>query len=266
MLCVFLFLYIINIFLYFMEKINMTVGRFQPFTQGHLNMVNEGNAKCIIYQIIPPSLPNSISDLKIKGKKVKKQQVQNVLNFLNGEDIDLTNDEKEILKRPFTNELIKKEFDIVKKLNSNILDIVYVKNVFDAFDRFNLFCTENKDKYEPQYWMCGDDRVDTYSDIIDKYPELETSLGSKEIIPNILSGKLKTNIGKGRTEGISGTAVRNSIISDNKAEFEKIMPSGVGKMFNDFKEAFNSYKRLLENIITEWRYTSLYNYIVERYE
>lgn len=29
----------------------MTIGRFQPFTQGHLNMVNEGDAPCIIYRM-----------------------------------------------------------------------------------------------------------------------------------------------------------------------------------------------------------------------
>ena len=29
------------------KKLNMTVGRFQPLTQGHLNMINEGDAPCI---------------------------------------------------------------------------------------------------------------------------------------------------------------------------------------------------------------------------
>ena len=40
-----------------MEKINMTVGRFQPFTKGHLNMVIEGDAPCIVYQIKPAGIP-----------------------------------------------------------------------------------------------------------------------------------------------------------------------------------------------------------------
>jgi len=56
----------------------MTVGRFQPFTQGHLNMINEGEGPCIVYQIIPPSIPSSIKDMKVRGKKVKKEQIQNV--------------------------------------------------------------------------------------------------------------------------------------------------------------------------------------------
>ena len=246
-----------------MEKLNMTVGRFQPFTLGHLNMVNEGDGPCIIYQITPPEMPKSIDDLKVKSKKARKDQVQKVLDFLNHEDVKLTEDEKELLKRPFTNELVSKELEIVKKNNPNIVDVVYVKNMFDALDRFNDFCAKHNDEYEPQYLMCGDDRVDTYSKIIDKYDELETELGNKEVIPNILKGKLKTNIGKGRTEGVSGTAVRASIIDDDKQAFEKIMPKGVANMFNDFKNAFADYKNVLEGIIKEWKMTSLKNYIIE---
>ena len=149
----------------------MTVGRFQPFTKGHENMVNEGEAPCIIYQIKPSGIPESIKGLKILGRVVKKESVNKVLQYLNGEQIDLTEQEKELLKRPFTNELISKELDIIKKNNKNILDVVYVKNVFDALDRFNNFIMENDDKYEPQYWMCGDDRVDIAS-CIDDFAEV----------------------------------------------------------------------------------------------
>lgn len=241
----------------------MTVGRFQPFTQGHLNMVNEGDGPCIVYQIVPPPMPKSINELKVKGKKVKKEQIQKVLKYLNHEDVSLTEDEKEILKRPFTNELVAKELDIVKKTNPNIVDIVYVKNMYDALDQFNAFCTDQGDEYEPQYWMCGDDRVDTYSKEIGRYDELETSLGSGEKIPNILKGRLQTNTGKGRTEGVSGTAVRSSIVNNDKETFTKIMPKGVNKMFDQFVDAFNEYKGILEGIIKEWKTSSLKDYILE---
>ena len=97
----------------------MTVGRFQPFTKGHENMVNEGDAPCIIYQIKPSGIPESIKGLKILGRVVKKESVNKVLQYLNGEQIDLTEQEKELLKRPFTNELISKELDIIKKNNKN---------------------------------------------------------------------------------------------------------------------------------------------------
>lgn len=247
------------------KKINMTVGRFQPFTKGHLNMVNEGEAPCVVYQIAPPSMPDSIDKFKVKGKKVKKQQIENVLKFLNGEDVKLTEDEKEICKRPFTNELVSKELDIVKRNNKLIFDIVYVKNLFDAIGQFNKFCTDNKDKYEPQYLMCGDDRVDEYAKLIDKYDELAISIGSTETLPNILKGKLKTNVGKGRTEGLSGTAVRASIINNDKQGFERQMPNGVGIMFNDFVNAFHTFADKLQGLIKECR-ISLIEYIKESLE
>jgi hypothetical protein len=31
------------------NKVNITIGRFQPFTQGHLNMIIEGEAPCILF-------------------------------------------------------------------------------------------------------------------------------------------------------------------------------------------------------------------------
>ena len=52
------------------KQINMTVGRFQPFTSGHLNMINDGtnnNAPCIIYQIRTKDVPDTLKD----GKSVQ---------------------------------------------------------------------------------------------------------------------------------------------------------------------------------------------------
>ena len=241
----------------------MTIGRFQPFTKGHENMVNEGNGPCIIYQIKPAGIPESIKGLKILGRVIKKDSVNKVLQYLqNSGQGDLTEQEKELLKRPFTNELIAKELDIIQKNNSNIVDIVYVKNVYDALDRFNAFITENSDKYEPQYWLCGDDRVDTYSKEIDRYDELETEMGSGNKIPNVLKGRLKTYTGSGRSEGISGTAVRKAIITHDKSAFDKIMPKGTGKMFDEFVQAFEDFKVKLEGLIKECR-LSLKEYIIE---
>ena len=242
----------------------MTIGRFQPFTKGHLNMVVEGEGPCIVYQIKPAGIPESLKGYKVGGRVVKKDAVQNVINYLNNPSGELTEQEKELLKRPFTNELVSKELDIIKKNNKNILDVVYVKNVFDALDRFNNFIMENDDKYEPQYWMCGDDRVDNYETMIDKYDELETELGSGVNIKNVLKGRLKVNTGKGRTEGVSGTAVRKSIINNDKQAFERIMPKGTGKMFDEFVEAFNKFKSKLEVLIKECGMTSLKNYIFEK--
>lgn len=234
------------------EKINMTIGRFQPFTQGHLNMINEGGAPCIIYRInSSDKIPNTIKGWKVGGRVIKSDSIKKVSNYIDTTTGDLTEQEKELLKRPFTNELINKELEIVKKSNKNIVDIVPVLNMFDALQKFNKFITDNSDKYEPQYLMCGDDRVDSYTETINKYDELEDDWKSGNKIPNILKGVLKTNIGKGRTDSISGTAVRKSILNKDKAAFEKIMPNGIGVMFDDFIKAFNDFKEQLQELIKE---------------
>lgn len=247
-----------------MEKINLTIGRFQPFTQGHLNMVKEGKNKCIIYQIKPAEIPDNLKAFKISGKVVKSESILNVIKYIDGEDIKLTEQEKELLKKPFTNELIKKELDIVKANNKEIFDIKYVKNMFEALIEFNTFIYNNSDKYEPEFLMCGDDRSEEYAKTIDKYDELEDHVGSGNKIPNLLKGKLKVNTGNGRTEGISGTEVRKSILSNNRSKFNNIMPRGTDKLFDDFVNAFNDFKEKLMSIKEHSKkYISLKNYLFE---
>ena len=254
------------------QKINMTIGRFQPFTQGHLNMVNEGEAPCIIYQIKPSDI-QSLKNWKVQYEKedgktgshtVNASDIKNALYHIehNGEWPDgLSNSDKEIIKsmmkRPFTNELIAKELEIVKKNNKNITEVVYVTNMFEALARFNKFILDNQDKYEPQYLMCGDDRVKNYSELIDKYDKLATERGGEEY-ENVLKGVLKANTGKGRTAGVSGTAVRKAILTKDKAAFEKIMPKGTAVIFGDLTKAFDEFKAKLQGIMKEYK---LKNYI-----
>ena len=247
------------------QKLNMTIGRFQPFTQGHLNMVNEGDGPCIIFRINSSnkSIERKRKGIKIGSKSWTDESVNNVIAYIDNPTGDLTEQEKELLKRPFTNELIDKEFELVKKNNKNIIDVIPVVNMFEAVARFNKFILDNSDKYEPQYWMCGDDRVDEYSALIDKYDKLAVERGGEEF-DNVLKGKLNTNIGKGRTEGVSGTAVRKSILNKDKAAFEKIMPNGVGSMFDDFTKAFDDFKEQLQNIIKEHKTATLKEYILEK--
>lgn len=230
----------------------MAVGRFQPFTQGHLNMINEGDAPCIVYQMIPAGVPDKLKGWKVDKHVVKRDEITNIINYVNNNGQgEVTDHEKEIMKRPFSNELVAKELELVKKNNPNIIDIVYVKNMYDGLNRFNKFCTDHADEWEPQYWMCGDDRVDSYSKEIEHYDELETYFNSGEKIPNILKGKLKCNIGKGRTKGVSGTDVRNAIIQNDKAKFASIMPKGVDSMFDDFKKAFTDFIDKITGFVNE---------------
>jgi len=230
----------------------MTIGRFQPFTQGHLNMINEGDGPCIVYRINSSGkMPETLKGFKVGGRVIKADSVKTVTNYIDNPEGDLSTQEKELLKRPFTNELIEKELEIVKKNNKNIIDVIPVINMFDALIQFNKFMTDNADQYEPQFLMCGDDRADAYAENIDKYDELDDAWQSGKKIPNLLKGKLKVNIGKGRTEGVSGTDVRKAILNKDKSTFEKIMPKGVGKMFDEFVEAFDKFKGQLQGLINE---------------
>lgn len=242
----------------------MAVGRFQPFTQGHLNMVNEGEGPCIIYQMKPNELPSDLKTWKVGTKKVKLENIKNVVEYINSKgETEINELEKEMMKRPFTNELVNKELEIVKKNNSNIIDIVYVRDAFQAYAMFNKFILDHKDEWEPQYWMCGDDRKAQYQAILDKgYDKLAIEKDGEEF-ENVCTG-IELNLGKGRTEGISGTAVRKSIITDDKVKFGQLMPQGVSSMFVEFKDAFNQFKDKLEGAIKEgFSMTSLKNYIYE---
>ena len=230
----------------------MFVGRLQPMTQGHVNCINEGDAPCIVYRINSSGkMPETLKGFKVGGRVIKADSVKTVANYIDNPEGDLSTQEKELLKRPFTNELIEKELEIVKKNNKNIIDVIPVINMFDALIQFNKFMTDNADQYEPQFLMCGDDRADAYAENIDKYDELDDAWQSGKKIPNLLKGKLKVNIGKGRTEGVSGTDVRKAILNKDKSAFEKIMPKGVGKMFDEFVEAFDKFKGQLQGLINE---------------
>ena len=247
-----------------MEKINFTIGRFQPFTQGHLNMILEGEAPCIIYQIKTSEIPDTLKGYKIAGKVIKKEAVQNVINYLDDTAIDLSEQEKELLKRPFTNELVAKEFDIIRKNTPKIIDVVYVSNMFEAVAQFNKFILDNQDKYEAQYWMCGDDRLNDVNRIYNSYISTGKELSIKtDKYENVISN-LKISTGKGRTEGVSGTAVRKSIIINDKSAFEKIMPKGTGVLFDEFVDSFEMFKDKLLNLIKENQMMSLKEYIIQK--
>ena len=231
------------------QKVNITIGRFQPFTQGHLNMIIEGDAPCIVYRINSSKAEEDMSKIKVKGKVVKKDNIKNVIDYLDNDGQGNLNDtEKEVLKRPFTNELIEKELEVVKRANKKyFVDVIYVTNAYEAIADFAWKVSQGQ--YEPNYLMCGDDRVDTYTKMIESDKPWKAWEGECE---NVLKGKLTVNIGKGRTEGVSGTAVRQAIIRGDKAAFAKIMPAGVDGMFDAFTTAFETFKASLKRTINEY--------------
>lgn len=225
-------------------------------------MVTEGDLPCIVYRINSSKNDEDFTNIKVKGKVVKKADIQSVLAYLdnNGEG-NLTDTQKEILKRPFTNDLIEKELEIVKRSNKKYFeDVIYVTNAYEAIADFASKVAEGL--YEPNYLMCGDDRVDTYSKMINSDKPWKTPNGKE--VENVLKGKLEVNIGKGRTEGVSGTAVRASIIKNDKAAFGRLMPAGADAMFEDFVAAFKTFKDTLANTVNEYHnFVQLADFITE---
>ena len=244
------------------NKVNITIGRFQPFTQGHLNMIIEGDAPCIVYRINSSKADEDTSKIKVKGKVVKKDEIKHTIEYIDNNGVgNLSETEKEILKRPFTNALIEKELEIVKQSNKMyFVDVIYVKNAYEAIADFAYKVSQGL--YEPQYLMCGDDRVDTYTKMIESDKPWKTVDGQE--CENVLKGKMTVNIGKGRTEGVSGTVVRQSIIKGDKSAFAKIMPNGADRMFDDFVNAFKTFRQTLSDTINEYiNFTTLRDFITE---
>lgn len=238
------------------KKINMTIGRFQPFTKGHLNMIKSGSENntipCIIYQIKSKDIPESLKGWKVGSKVVKKAELENILKYVNNpESVSLTEHENDIIKRPFSNGLVAKELEIVKQHNKQLVyDVVYVTNMFDAIIHFNNFITEHNDEYEPNYLICGDDRANSYEKTISKYDEIESEFGGSVKVKNLLKDSIKVfNV---KRDNISGTAVRYAIITNNKSDFYKMMPEGVGsEMWDDFKVSFDEFINNLNIMIKE---------------
>ena len=244
------------------NKVNITIGRFQPFTQGHLNMIIEGEAPCIVYRINSSKADEDTSKIKVKGKVVKKDEIKHAIEYIDNNGVgNLSETEKEILKRPFTNALIEKELEIVKQSNKKyFVDVIYVKNAYEAIADFAYKVSQGL--YEPQYLMCGDDRIDNYTKMIESDKPWKTVDGQE--CENVLKGKMTVNIGKGRTEGVSGTAVRQSIIKGDKSAFAKIMPNGADRMFDDFVNAFKTFRQTLSDTINEYiNFTTLRDFITE---
>jgi len=109
------------------EKVNMFVGRFQPFTLGHakvLQSLHDANGLPVVVFLV-------------KSKTAKKEDA---------------------FKRPYDERMQMQMFKAVQKEYKFLKDIITVP--FAAID--TLF-NELRPKYEPVLWGTGSDRIDSYS-------------------------------------------------------------------------------------------------------
>ena len=177
-----------------MKKVNICLGRFMPFTKGHYKMIE--------YGLKHNGLPTVI--FMISNKKIDK-------------------------RHPFSDELMQKEMDMLKKSLEGIENTVYVSSA--DIVKLGQWCYENN--YEPQFWITGSDRLVAYKRQAEnpKYQDLGHFPSSF------------TTLEVPRTdEDISATKVREAIMNDDLDTFKKMMPNGTEKLFDEFKEALSQVK------------------------
>ena len=73
------------------QKLNIAIGRFQPFTQGHLNMVNEGEGPCIVYRINSSNktIERKKKGIKIGSKSWTDESVNKVISYIASSNGDI---------------------------------------------------------------------------------------------------------------------------------------------------------------------------------
>ncbi len=111
-----------------MKEVNMTVGRFQPFTKGHLQMLLDGKEK--------NGLPVVV--LIVKNTKFDS-------------------------RHPFSDELTLKELDIVKKNYPGLIEDTFFVSKANIVE-----CGEvlRDNGYQAQLWLCGEDNIKNYKAMV----------------------------------------------------------------------------------------------------
>lgn len=116
------------------KKVNLMIGRFQPFTKGHL--------KCVEYAYEKLSIPTVIAMINTPDNKVDS-------------------------KHPFPTSLLLPIYENLFKDNKMVEKIITVKNadiVSIGEQLYNM-------GYEISSWTCGTDRIDSYKKMADKYKD-----------------------------------------------------------------------------------------------
>ena len=113
-----------------MEQVNIIIGRFQPFTLGHLKCAQEA---------------------------YKKLGVKTVLLVINTT--------KQDSRHPFLTAQLSKILDKMCKDENTLAGYVLVKNA-NIVDNIEIL---RENGYEPISWTCGTDRFDSYDKMVKKY-------------------------------------------------------------------------------------------------
>lgn len=237
-----------------LQEVKVCLGRFQPFHLGHLKMATYKNLKG----------PDKEQQDKLREqpdlKKISKQKTI-ILSILTTKD-------KVDTRHPFDADLMKDEMELLKKnYSSEIEDILYVKSA-DICAWGEML----KEKgYQASVWLTGSDEFAMYKGMAIKVPEYEEHNRNNydckgAYTKSFYVEEIERTEDKDFVSSISGTKVRQSLLDGDKKLFAKMMPKGMEKYFDEFKERVEnapepkkktSKKKVKEGLI------SLKNYILE---
>ena len=177
---------------------NIMVGRFQPLTDGHM--------KC---------LETAWNQLKIGT----------VICLID------TPENKIDKRHPFSTDTLLPIYNELKNTYKYINDIIVVKNA-DIVKIGELL----NNKYEIKSWTCGTDRIDSYTDMTNKYKKQAG-----------LADDFKMIEVKRSDDDISATRVRKALIDGDVRTFNKLTPYNTLSLY--IKETNKIYNILREKIL-----------------
>lgn len=117
-----------------MKKVNICLGRFQPFTAGHY--------KCVEAAWKAKHLPTVICMINVSAAKVDK-------------------------RHPFPSEMLVEAYNDLFSSDSKIMEVIPVRSA----DIVTIGKTLAASGYEIGSWTCGTDRIDDYTRMSTKYGE-----------------------------------------------------------------------------------------------
>lgn len=216
------------------NTIRVCLGRFQPFTKGHLKMVTYktgdkdiDNQKTIIFVVSTPKA-------KVNAR------------------------------HPFDDDLMRQEFDILKRQYQDAIeDIIYVKSA----DIVKWGSELVKRNLQASVWLTGSDEFKMYNGMAKKIDDYQKRF--PECKGGYADGfhvvEIERSENKDFESSISGTKVRQTLKDNDKDTFTKMMPDGTDKLFNEFKEALSQLKESrmsLSDYIIENLHRSMSSYII----
>lgn len=207
-----------------MKKVRICLGRFQPFTLGHLKMATYKDLKG----------PDSEQEKSLREQPDLKE-------ISNEKTIILmisTPKEKIDSRHPFSDEITKKEMNFIKENYSEIEDVIYVKSA-DICAWGELLKSKG---YQATVWLTGSDEFERYKLMTLNVPKYEESNRDNRDFKDACSKSFYVECIE-RTDddfisSISATKIRESLKNNDREYFKKAMPDNCEELFDEYRKEF----------------------------